>query len=231
VTDPTTQHLYVMQNEFGCIKVGRSVDPLGRRYALRQTERCQIELVIAVQGGGEDEEGIHYRLRKHHLVGEWFAGTDAARDAVVKEFQPLAIDWKFKHDPDGAAEWLDHLHVVRAAHSTRMGITREIGILTTSEGPHELHDLDLLQIFHLAKTGTDPVINRQRIDGATRYAWRNPDTGGWEPIPAYSANVGVALSGWPDDVRPKTWDGTAIECCIAALRVIRRHLPKVPKRT
>lgn len=231
MTDPTTQHLYVMQNEFGCIKVGRSVDPWARQYALRQTERCQVELVIAVEGGGEDEEGIHYSLRKHHLVGEWFAGTDAARKAVVKEFRPLTLEWKFDHDPEGAAEWLDHLRVVRAAYSTRMGITREISILTTAAEPSEVYDYSLLRIFHYAKAGEDAVIVRQWQRPNKPLAWQNPATGEVEPIPAYSGNVDVALSAWPDDVRPETWDGTAIECCIAALRAIRLRLPKVPKRT
>lgn len=230
MTDRTTQHMYVMQNEFGCIKVGRSVDPWERRYALRQTEHCQVELVIAVQGGGEYEEGIHFNLRKHHIAGEWFNGTDAARKAIAKIFKPLTLEWKFDYDPEGAAEWLDRLHVVRAAHSIRMNFSRQIGILRTTEGPHELHDLSLLQMFHYAKTGTYPVITRQRINGKTHYAWRNPETAQQEPIPAYSGNVAVALSAWPNDVRPETWEGTAIECCIAALRIIRRRLPKVSRQ-
>lgn len=59
MTDPRTQMMYVMQNECGCIKIGRSVDPWQRRLNLRQSEHCTVELIAAFNGGGEHEEAIH----------------------------------------------------------------------------------------------------------------------------------------------------------------------------
>jgi hypothetical protein len=56
-----------MQNEFGCIKIGRSVDPWQRASALSQSEHCRVELIAAFEGGGEDEEAIHIELDDFRL--------------------------------------------------------------------------------------------------------------------------------------------------------------------
>lgn|GEM_PF-6047419 len=229
MTDPTAQHLYVMQNEFGCIKVGRSVDPWQRRHSLRQSEHCQVELIIAVEGGGEDEEAIHYRLRKHHLVGEWFNGTNATRNAVAKEFQPLALDWKFRHDPEGAAEWLDHFQVVRKADANKKWITSEIGIMRGLPEPHYIHDGAVFSISYFYRNGEQAIVSVGRVDGRSTYIWHHPVTGERIAVPEYTSNLALALTAWPDDARPASWEGTAPECCIEALRAIRRMMPKVPR--
>jgi hypothetical protein len=229
MTDPVTQHLYVMQNEFGCIKVGRSVNPWERRLSLRKTEHCRVELVIAFEGGGEDEEAIHYSLRKHHLFGEWFDGTAPARKAVERTFKPNSINWLFEYDPVGAAEWLQHMDKVRAANKIRNSVTREIGLLTNATEPYYFFDLDIFEHAHRDRTGHDPVIVRLKRSGPYPFASRDPETGELVPIPRYTASVEDALLAWPDDLRPGTWEGTAIECCIGALRALRLRLPKVPR--
>ena len=135
MTEPSSQHLYVMQNEFGCIKIGRSVDPWERRRALQHTEHCTVELVAAFEGGGEDEEAIHIHLHDHRLEGEWFDGSDEARAAVHRIFELDPSDWKFAHDPDGAAKWLDHLRVVRDAKYIYRALTGAIGQLRAATEP------------------------------------------------------------------------------------------------
>ena len=78
MVEPTSQHLYVMQNEFGLIKIGRSIAVESRRQNLQQTDRCQIEIVAVFDFWGSLEETIHLELEEFRLIGEWFAGDEEA---------------------------------------------------------------------------------------------------------------------------------------------------------
>jgi len=81
---PSDQHLYVMQNEHGLIKVGRSVDPERRRLALQISCWCRLELVAILPNRGGEEEWTHMQLATHRLGHEWFAGTLEAKHAVSR---------------------------------------------------------------------------------------------------------------------------------------------------
>lgn len=232
MTDPATQHLYVMQNEHGCIKIGRSVDPWQRRLMLRQTEHCYVELIAAFEGGGEDEEVIHLALDSFRLEGEWFEGTDAARAAIAKVFSQDSLEWRFKHDPDRAAKWLDHLRVVRESNYIRKAIARQIGLLRAASEPSWIHDGAVFWCRYLAETGNAVMISVEKDkknDCQTVNVWFNPRTKKREVIPSYTSSVDLALLAWPDDFRPISWEGSAIECCIAALVAMKAQLPKVTR--
>lgn len=229
VTDPTTQHLYVMQNEFGCIKIGRSVDPWRRTLKLRTTEHCKVELVAAFEGGGEFEEAIHIKLDEFRLEGEWFDGVAATRTAIGQIFGPEPLEWKFQHDLKGAAKWLNHLRVVRNANYIRNTITRQIGILRTATAPSWIYDGDIFWCRHLAKTGERPAISVETRKGQTINVWHHIGANKGEVLPAYTSSIDLALLAWPDDLRPASWEGSPIECCIAALVAIRAQLPKVAR--
>ena len=127
MTDPVDQHLYVIQNEFGLIKIGRSIDPWTRLRQIRQTDRCRAELIAVFDGGGEDEEAIHIALDRFRLEGEWFDGSLTAREAVEMMLGIAPSEWKFELDKSRADGWIAHLRVVRDASYIRQSITRQIG--------------------------------------------------------------------------------------------------------
>lgn len=230
MTEPSSQHLYVMQNEYGCIKIGRSIDPWKRRLDLCRTECCQVELIAAFEKSGEDEEVIHVELESFRLEGEWFDGVENARRAIEYIFGIDPAEWKFAHDPNGADQWINHLRVVRDASYIRRALSREIGILRTATGPSWVYDSSIFQCRHLAETGKRVGVLASKRKGQTVCVWYNSDTKNEEVVPAYTARVEEALLAWPDKLRPETWQGSPIECCIAALNAIRLGLPKVPRR-
>lgn len=231
MTEPTSQDLYVMQNEFGCIKIGRSVDPWQRRLSLRQTEHCQIELVAAFEGGGRDEEAIHIELECFRLEGEWFDGCEDARAAIERIFGPDPLEWRFAHDTAGAVKWLDHLRVVRDASYIRRALSREIGRLRTATDPSWVHDGAIFWCRHLAETGIRLMLLADTRKGQTVNVWHNPASNQREVLPAYTSSVEEALLAWPNDLRPTSWEGSPFECCIAALDAVRARLPKVARPT
>jgi hypothetical protein len=226
MTDPTSQNLYLMQNEFGCIKVGRSVDPWERRRNLCQSEHCTVELVAAFEGGGEDEEAIHIELDEYRLEDEWFDGASEARAAVERIFRLDPSEWKFEHDPDGAAKWLDHLRVVRHAKYIDRTLVGQISSLRLATEPSWVHDCGIFFCRYLAATGHRPAIGREMRRGKAISVWYSPGSSTAQLLPAYTSSVEAALLVWPDDLRPILWEGTPIECCIAALTKIRARLPK-----
>jgi hypothetical protein len=229
MTEPTEQNLYVMQNQFGCIKVGRSVDPWERRRNLCVTQHCKVELVAAFEGGGEDEEAIHIELEDFRLEGEWFEGTGEARAAVECIFHLEPAEWKFDHDAEGTAQWLDHLRVVRKADFTRRFIVATIRGLRRLPEPDWDHDAHIFWCGCLAAMGDRPFISMKRRKGKAILTWYNPETDTTETVPSYTASVEGALLAWPGDLRPAKCEGFPIECCIAALTAIRARLPKIPR--
>ena len=236
MTAPTSQHLYVMQNEFGCIKVGRSVDPWERRRNLCQSEHCKIELVAAFEGGGEDEEAIHIELDEYRLEGEWFDGAGETRAAVERIFRLDPSEWKFDHDPDGATKWLGHLRGVRKAHAVRRFVATTISALRVPAEPdwdmdvHIFWCLCLIQMGDGASMDDRPFISVKNWRGKTAGTWYNPESKRQEAVPAYTKSIDAALLAWPDDLRPNKWKGSPRECCLAALTELRARLPKVARR-
>lgn len=229
MTDPRTQLMYVMQNEHGCIKIGRSVDPWQRRLNLRQSEHCAVELIAAFEGGGEHEEAIHIALGSYRLEGEWFDGSDAAKAEIGAIFAPCILEWRFNHHPAGAADWLDHLRIVREANYIRKAIAREIGILRKATEPSWVYDRSIFCWRYLAQYGIRPSLLPAKEDGKTITVWIDPNTEPRLVFPAYTTSVNLALLAWPDDIRPGAWEGTAFDCCIAALSAIKARVPKVSR--
>lgn len=191
---PALQHLYVMQNEFGCIKIGRSIDPWQRRLNLRQTEHCSVELIAAFEGGGENEEAIHLELNEFRLEGEWFEGRHAARAAIERIFGPEPLEWKFAHDPEGAAKWLDHLRVVRAANYIRNLISNSIGILRSATEPSWVYDGRVFLCRYLAATGDLPALSVEERNGKTVNVWYHDGANKGELLPAYTSSIDLAFA-------------------------------------
>jgi Meiotically up-regulated gene 113 len=230
MVNPAHQDLYVMQNEFGLIKIGRSLDVFQRREALQISDRCQIEIVGVYAKCGDLEESIHIKLRTFRLAGEWFRGTKVARQAVRNILQDGSVDWPYSYNAKGAQDWLNHIGLVRRADYIRRELYRHEKILMAANGPLPMHDYSVLRLIHLASHGTEPKTKYAKLDGELIRVWVNPVSSKLEPLPSYSSDKELALQLWPLDVRPRTWNGTALACCIEALRAIRLRLPKVARR-
>ena len=228
--DPTHQDLYVMQNQFGLIKIGRSLDIRQRCTTLQFSERCKIKVVAVYSKCGDLEESIHFRVKEHRLAGEWFNGTELARNAIMTALgDDEPVDWPYLYDAERAQSWLNHLAALRQADYVRRAIYRQERILVLSDGPHEVHDYSVLGAVHFALYGQPLEMTYARVGGNLVRHWRNVETGKFEPIPTYTSDIEAALTIWPADVRPTNWNGTAMDCCIEALRAIRGRLPKVPR--
>ena len=219
--------LYVMQNEHGLIKIGRSVNPEVRRSALEIGEHCRIEIVLVLDGKGPREKALHRQLERYRLYGEWFNGTAQARAAIGRTVKRgFDFTWPFELDVDGAEAWLSQLeewgrqrYIVKEFH----------GFLAPSSlrrHPQNWTDSVIWRLFWLSETGERAVVAVGGDADLTTYEGCPPGSDQLTPIPNYSSDLAVAMTLWPDDVRPSGWDGTAFECCVAALRVRHYRLPR-----
>lgn len=102
-------HLYVMQNAFGRIKIGRSADPERRRRDLESSSGHKVVLVRIFLNRGAEEAIIHQKLREFRCIGEWFLGTAEAKRAICEAVQArLRFCFRHKADHQDAATVLAH---------------------------------------------------------------------------------------------------------------------------
>jgi hypothetical protein len=232
MVEPAKQDLYIMQNEFGLLKIGRSVDVERRRLKLQTSERCRISVVEVYVGCGDMEEDIHLDMDDYRLVGEWFDGSEEARMALCESVGcgVSPPSWPYDLDGERAAAWLNHIAVVRHAAAIRRELYRQIAILRTADGPSWVYDCGIFFVKWRAATGARPFLHNEKADGQTVTRWHDPDTGATGIVPGFTRDAETALMAWPDDLRPAIWDGSPVECCIAALSAIRSRLPEVPRQ-
>jgi hypothetical protein len=231
MVEPADQALYVMQNEFGAMKIGRSLDVEGRRRELQSRDRCRIAIVRVFPGCGHLEEDVRVRMRRHQLTGDWFVGTEDARASVCRLLgvTDAATSWPFGYDETVAVEWLVQINAVRNAAAVRRDLCREIALLRAAREASPLWEACILRALHRAECGRRvPTRMTRSLEGGGRRL-RDEDGDASGDVPDYTANVETALTAWPEDIRPPSWDGTAIEGCIAALTAVRERLPKVPR--
>ena len=230
MVNPASQHLYVMQNEFGLIKIGRSISVQTRRNNLQQTDQCRIEIVAVIDFWGPLEETIHLELDEFRLIGEWFYGDAEARAAIEGVIKrESSIDWPFAYDEVGAEKWFDHLTVVRRANYISKELYRTVRMMKASGEPGWVHDSRIHWSLHLARTGQRAMISIETRNGET-VAVEYHEGGTELVVPAYTAFVANALLVWPEDIRPAFWEGTAFDCCIAAMEAVRARLPKASRK-
>lgn len=220
------QSLYVMQNQYGLIKIGRSLNPEQRRRALETCEDCRISLVHVRPNEGCREEEFHLRLHQHRLAGEWFDGTEEARGAVQAALAgDTNLSWPFRFDPAGASAWLDGFW----ARQDQAHVQREIG-----RSHNRLRDLNraswvwdavLWDLHWLMEAGIRPIgsVDRGPDGEVIQRTWVE----GQELIvPRFTADLSAALSLWPSFDRPSDWSGSIIDCCKSAIDARRRHWSK-----
>lgn len=216
MTKPDTQALYVMQNEFGLIKIGRSLDPERRRKAIQNGERCGVTLVAVFQGEGHREEGIHIGLDAYAIEGEWFEGTSTARAAIVDAIPALgACVWPHDHNPVGAQGWLDCVFARRDQRAIERMYHRIMTVHLPSERPGPTADCSVCLLLSLSETGDIPGVYTSMERGSVVAYVHRRDAPKATRIPPYTSELGTALGLWRDGTRPVEWTGTAYDCAAA----------------
>jgi hypothetical protein len=208
--------------------------------------------VVAVYTAcGDLEEWLHIEMDQYRSIGEWFVGTDEARDALAELLDASQIEWQRPYDLDAGRSWLEKLEEVHDERAIRHLIGKQIGILREHSVGSEALDWRVLFAWRLAVSGDSPLVIPQRVKGK-RNIWQNvwcdrrPDEEsaalnartpkgleprGYDyradlaPVPPFTTDVAAALAVWPDGCRPASWDASAIECCIEALIAQREQRP------
>lgn len=99
--------LYLMQNCHGLLKIGVSDDPVGRLVRLQQQFKCAMTLVAVLEGGATHEESFHAKLRRFRRIGEWFSGTDRAREVASELFKLSPnFTWPYPYERQAAQQWV-----------------------------------------------------------------------------------------------------------------------------
>ena len=198
------------------------MNPEVRRRSLQVQERCKIALVFVYPEQGSREEALHIKLDDYRIEGEWFEGSDEARVAIAKAVKRgCVLTWPFAYDEAGAEAWLDQFLDWRRFRYIDRLFRENLRRICVAKQPDPYADMDIWQLLLLSETGEMPgALIGDEIKGIDN------DTAELVAIPKYSTDLSLAMSVWPKDVRPSSWDGTPLECCIAALRVRLKRLPK-----
>lgn len=104
--DTRSLTLYVMQNAYGLIKIGRSKNPEIRRCQIEQSTHCEVVLINTAPQCGHLEEWIHRQLEEYRVCGEWFNGSQELHLAVERLFR-MKFEWPYKYNQLDAENWLD----------------------------------------------------------------------------------------------------------------------------
>ena len=71
--DPTVAKCYFIGGAEGAIKIGFSVDPIGRLSAIRSHSPIPVSILALASGGEARESVYHLQFAEHRLHGEWFS--------------------------------------------------------------------------------------------------------------------------------------------------------------
>lgn len=102
--------LYLMQNEFGLIRIGAAVEPFERCRKFERFEKCKITLVLVLPDKGSRAPLVRKALEGYRLVGNWYEGTHIARMAIISAVSPGAkVNWPYDLNALDARNWTDQL--------------------------------------------------------------------------------------------------------------------------
>ena len=202
--------LYVMQNEHGAFKVGRSATPEARVMQVAQAFGCKVRLVTVFPKQGHREEWCHLQLAEHAYGSEWFEGTTEARAAVAR-LLGAELTWPYEHNEETLPVWLKSLAKLQGSQYWR-GRERKVfrillGLLegSTRYAPFIDGDIALL-------TGYRDLVSGCALLDAT---------GKRVPVPAFTTSLEAAKLLWPEDL-PRSDEPTTdepIDYCLEALAV------------
>jgi len=225
-------NLYVMQNEFGFVKVGRSARVEQRRRALEKTDMCRIQVVLVVPGAGDREEEVHIACDDHRILGEWFDGTPEAREDVLQAVGwRLPVVWPFDLCGDDEAEaWFDLLDEKRAIRSMnrefgRVALNLDRDPIDPATDPMRYADITIWSAIWRFEHRCDTMVFTEKdADGKEILVGRRRGDPNGDVLPFYTRDMEAALALWPEALRPESWTGSAAECCAAALRARKRKV-------
>ena len=217
--------LYVMQNEFGLIKIGQSVNPEERRLALQVEERCQIKLVLALSEKGNREKAIHRKVKDFNVGGEWFDGTKESQQAILKAIKPgLSLDWPYELNNKAADDWLEAFYDRREIRYRNRNVDECLRTIRRLNEPNWIVDSAIWEaLMHIEDRFIGVLVGEHDADGFPSLDGFVADNDTPIRIPRYSSSLEDAMLLWPEDIRPISWEGTPIECCLAAILVRRKR--------
>lgn len=226
------QHLYVMQNHLGLVKIGRSVRVEQRRRTLEKADECEIRVVAVFENEGDREESIHIELEDQRLIGEWFDGDKKALKSIIKALGLTSdIVWPYPlADNDTICDWLNLVEKKRAiisADKQFQRCIREMAAMPDGD-PHDhirFHDGKIWSVLWRFEhcENTIYMVSEGNSGDIVLQGYREGYT---EPeiIPLYTTSTEAALQLWPEQDRPDRWEGTAWTCCIAALQARKARI-------
>lgn len=204
--------LYVMQNEHGAIKIGRSANPEERKAQIAQVFRCKPKLVAVLPDAGHKEEWCHRQLTEHALGSEWFAGSAAARTQIA-ELLEVRLVWPFAESRVAQERWLLQITDDAAFRywrkQERTVIRRLMGAVNGSQRLLPWLDGDIA--FAMGYRGLS--YGKDGLTGALG------EQGPRVAIPAYTQSLGAARVLWPADhtSAPEPTTNDPLEFCLIAL--------------
>jgi len=214
--------LYVMQNEHGLIKIGRSDDPHRRVSEVQKSARCSVALIATFPGAGHFEEWMHIQMADHLIGYEWFEGTREARDALAA-LLGHELTWVYELTAQSARAWTERLldsGAERYWRKRERDVIRRIKGAVTGNGTYRAHvdgslDLDGYIAPHVGFR--EPLLEEDR-DGKPVLLARFGDSEKMTDVPAYTRSMAAALSLWlPNPDRPIQSFERPVECCFFGL--------------
>lgn len=218
------QHLYVMQNHLGLIKIGRSANAELRRRRLEVADVCEIKIIRIFEDKGNKEAKIHSRLSWYRAFGEWYYGDEIARWEISKcTGLPRNVEWPYPlADDDAIDNWLERLERRRDLESADKMLQRIItNMARGTDDTKDYRDLDAQIWMRLTRfEHREHVIYfvEEGPNGEAVYVCYDPVTRERQIVPFFTTDLQAALSLWPDEQQPSRWDGTIWECCVGGLR-------------
>jgi len=84
VTKMMYSSIYVISNELGLIKVGRSINPKARAKQLECVSGLSCKLLFSIEGGSIEKE-VHNRLKTNRKKGEWYECDPSIAIETIKQ--------------------------------------------------------------------------------------------------------------------------------------------------
>jgi hypothetical protein len=155
-------HLYVIGDGSGAVKIGRAANPAGRLSSLQVGSSRPLSLLHVFPEDGRIERAVHGRLKSLHIHREWF---DFGRGDPVTAVRDVIADIKSpRPQPDPDAESVERQRAQRELHEASRAWGRERRALETERNPLVLRALalgvsieEIHQVTGLARTTIDRI--------------------------------------------------------------------------
>ncbi len=152
-------------------------------------------------------------LDKYQLIGEWHDGIDQCKKKLGRLINaPKNFQWPVQLASDDEIDsWLDRVYDSRLLISHKKLYQRIISNMgKCTDNDHFHYTWKIYQILEQYEN-----CNHVSLDEYKKVGCSSDD------LPKFTSDVSIALSLWPDDIRPESWVGSAWNCCVEALKIRR----------